>query len=394
MKFCKFSLSVFVIFFAFNFVGIRAQNLNSPQKILLSKANSLPFKEGETVIAEVRFEGLDSDYEHYDSSIGKPIYASTFLRILRESKAGIAADEKFNTQKTEKIIKLLKEWLANIGYLKAEVVALGEKLPKNRMNLIFSVKRDAVVRVLEIRFVGNINSTNEELVEVMKQCLEESWINFDKRYYEYCANKNLRNFMFSKGYFKSKIEQISPRFVDDYYVVTIKVEEGIRYRFGEIEIKGAKIFTEKEILEMLKLKTGDIADGKTLVNFFNEKLKEVYWDKGYVLYNAEFDVEYIEPITEGLDGIVSIKGVVDEGKAFKIRKIEFVGVEKEKAQKLRKILALNEGEIYNQSKFKDGIRKINETKDFSFIDDEQDIEVLSDEETNNLDFVIKVKKVS
>lgn len=394
MKFGKFTLSVFVIFFAFNFVVIYAQNLSSLQKILLSKAKSSPFKEGETSIGKIKFEGLDSDYEHYDSSIGKSVYEREFLRLLRETKAGIAADEKFNSEKTEQTIKLLKEWLANKGYLRAEVVALGEKLPKNRMNLIFTVKRDAPVRVLEIRFTDNVNFTNEELVEVMKQCLKESWISFDKRHYEYCANKDIRNFMFGKGYFQAKIEQISPQFINDNYVVTIKVKEGIRYRFGEIKIEGAKVFTEKEILEMSELNTGDIADGKTLINFFNEKLKEVYSDKGFVLYNADFDVEYIKPIAEGLDGIVNIKGIIDEGKAFKIRKIEFVGVEKEKAQKLKEILALNEGEIYNQSKLKAGIKKINKTQDFQFIDDEQDVEIRTIERTNYLNLAIIIKEIN
>ena len=394
MKFGKFILSVFVIFFAFNFIGIHAQNLKSSQKISLSKAPSFPFKEGKTLIAEVKFEGLDSDYEHYDSSIGKSVSESEFLRILRENKAGISTNEKLNSQKTEKTIKLLKEWLAKKGYLKAEVVALGEELPKNRMKLIFSVKRNAPLRVLEIRFTGNVNFTNEELVEVMKQCLKESWTNFNREYYEYCANKDVRNLLFGSGYFQAKIKPLLPRVVADNFIITVEIEEGVRYRFGEIKVEGAKVFTEKGILEMSGLKTGDIADGKTLINFFSEKLKEVYWDKGYVMYNADFDVEYIKPIAEGLDGIVNIKGTIDEGKVFKIRKIEFVGVGKEKAQKLKEIFSLNEGEIYNQSKFKVGIRKINETKNFQSIDDEQDVEISSDEETNNLNLVIRVKEIS
>ncbi|MDQ6785512.1 MAG: hypothetical protein M3033_01650, partial [Acidobacteriota bacterium] len=191
---------------------------NSKINFAKENAKSNSFKEGETVIAAVEFAGLDTDCETYDGQIEKPVCESELSRILREGRATISADEKFNSVKVEKVIKLLKEWLAGRGYLKAEVVAFGEKLPKNQMRLFFSVRRGVIVRVSEIRFAGNVNVASEELVENFKSCVGGAFGIFNRRFYEYCAQKHSLSLMFSRGYFKARIEQISPRLVSDNYV--------------------------------------------------------------------------------------------------------------------------------------------------------------------------------
>jgi outer membrane protein insertion porin family len=387
----KIILIVLVIFFAFSCSKAFAQNSKSPPPISILKDNkSAIFNEGETIIVEIKFTGLDFDYETY--TFEKPFYESEVHKLLRENRATISADEIFNSKKIEKVIRLLKEWLTAQGYLKAKVVALGEKLSKNQMKLIFSIERGAMIRVSEIRFVGNRNVTSEEFIADFKQCSRNSWERFDKREYDYFSQMCSRRLMYSKGYFQAKIKRVTPRLIEDNYVVTIEVNEGISYRIGEIKIEGAEIFTEKEILEMSEMQMGDVADGKALQEFVYEKLRRTYADKGYVLYNADFDPEYIQSQAEELDAIVNVLITIDEGKQFKLRNISFVGVEKEKAQELKEILALRKGDVFNQSKFEDGIKKINDMKEFYFIDKEQDVEISINEDGGDIDLVIKVKK--
>ncbi len=367
-----------------------AQKPNKLIKTIISTKSeqSKDFIEGKTIIAEVEFTGLDSNYENDKDAV----YLSDFLKQLREKRASIVAEETFNAKKIEKILVLLKEWLALKGFLKAEVIALGEKLPENQMKLIFSVKRETPIEVSEIKFIGNINISNDEYVADFKQCLNDSWKKYDVQKYNFITQKCSRSLMFTKGFLSGNIIRINRRLVENSYVVTVEVNEGVRYRIGEIKIGGAKVFSQKELLEILGQKEGDIADGKAIREFFYEKLKSVYLDKGYVLYNAEFDVDFIEPQVEGLDGIVNIKGEIEEGWKFKLGKIEFVGVEKKKVQELRKFF-LEVGEIYNQGKVKEGIKKINDLKEFYFVDDEQHVEIRTDEENPNIHLIIRVRKI-
>lgn len=127
-----------------------------------------------------------------------------------------------------------------------------------------------------------------------------------------------------------------------------------------------------------------------MTDFIYEKLKSLYADKGYILYNADFDPEFIEPQAEGLDGIVNLAVTIDEYKPFKILRLRFSGVDAEIEKILKAKFSLKEGETYNQSKFKDEIKKINETKEFYPIDDEQDVELRTDEEEGSLVIIVKL----
>ncbi|HEY8559135.1 MAG TPA: POTRA domain-containing protein [Pyrinomonadaceae bacterium] len=148
------------------------------------------------------------------------------------------------------------------------------------------------------------------------------------------------------------------------YAIEIDLKEGSRYRTGEIKITGAKVFSPQEIKEILELKEGEILDAKKLQDFVYEKLRRIYVDRGYVLYNADFDLHLIEPPVKTSDAIADVEITIDEGKIFKLSKIEFAGVEKERAEELRKLIAVDDGEIFNQRKIEQGINKINETRAF------------------------------
>lgn len=392
MRFGKVILVVFFLAFAFSSAETRAQKSNSQQQIsILNNSGSIPFEDGKTIIAEVKLTGLDGDYEQFGGTSEKLIPESDFRKALKEQRAEIDADDTFYGYKISKVVKLLKEWISLNGYIDAEVVALGEKLSGNRMRLIFKVKRGAQARVSEIRFAGNINITGEEFVDDFKQCSGSDWEIFDTRKYDYYSRKCSRNLLFSKGYFEAKVKRVTTQLAAGKRVVTIEVEEGLRYRIGEIKVRGAKVFTEKEILEMGELNTGAVADGRALQDFFDEKLRKVYRDKGYILYNVDIDPKYTKPLAEGLDAAVDILITIDEGRLFKLASIKFSGIEK--AAELRKLFSLKDGEIYNQSKIDDGVKKINEMKRFCSVDKDQDVEIRADEESDDIYLVIRVKEI-
>ncbi len=385
---------VLVAIFTINLDKTYAQALNnSPQIKILNNYGSIPFDDGKTIIAEIKFDGLDSIGEEYDEAIGKTLPESDCRKVLREKRASINNGDKFYGGKVSKAVKQIREWLDSNGYDRSEVIAFGENLTKNQMKLVFSIKRGLLAYVSDIRFEGNLNITNEELVENFKTCSNDSWKIYDLRKYDFYARTCSRNFLFSKGYFDAKINKINRRPVDGSYQVTIDVNEGVRYRIGKIKIEGAKVFTEKEILEIFGQKEGDIADGKVLQNFVYNRLKRVYADKGYELFNAEFEPIFIASVADGLDATVNLDITIDEGPQFKLLTITFIGVEKEKSQELRKLFSLKDGDIYSQSEMDEGIKKINETEEFYFVEKDQNVEIRTNEESKDIQLLIKLTKI-
>lgn len=370
-----------------------AQPNDSPKLIrILNNYGRIPFEDGKTVVAEVKFVGLDIDDDD-SRTIAPKIFKSDALKVLLDNKVSINADDNFYGAKISKAVKSLKEWIKSSGYFDVKITAFGEELPKNRMNLVFNIEKREPTYVSQLRFDGNVNLTEEELTENFKKCSYDDWKIFNLRKYQFYTQKCSRQFLYSKGFFKAKIERIKPQTIGGYRIVTITVNEGIRYRYGNIKIEGATLFTEEKILEQGGLKTGEIADGTALQNFVYEKLRDLYADKGYVLYNAEFDPEFVEPQIAGLDAFVDVSITIDEGKCFSVDKIEFTGIGKEKAEDLKKTFPLKENEIFNKTKFETGIKEINASEKFYAIDKESDVEYVTNEDLGVFSIKIKVKEI-
>lgn len=357
------------------------------------RSNVSPFVEGKTIIDEVILTGFDEDLRDYGIKLDYPIYKTDFDQHLRGIRSQIKTDSLLDLDHVERIIVKLKSWLSNKGYVKAEVAVLGELISKDRMRLIFSVRRGPLVTIKEIGFIGSKSISVEEFRQDFAKCSRSDLKLFDTQRFDFYAQRCTRQLLYSQGFFKAKILSIDRKIEEDGYRITINVSEGDRYRLGKIVINGESVISEKEILEWLGMRTGDIADGRLLQKFVYETLKEKYGEKGHVQYNAEFDPEFVEPIAEGLDGTVNIQIFIEEGKQFTIRRIEFVGIESEEAVSLKNDFELKEGSVFVPGKLESGIDKINKTERFYLLDKDQHIEIRTDEEEGNLDLFISLRKI-
>ena len=192
----------------------------------------------------------------------------------------------------------------------------------------------------------------------------------------------------SRGFFKARLSKPQRRFLKDGFELTIDVTEGIRYRIGDITVKGVKAFTEKEVNEILGQQSGDIVDGRRLQDAISNKLDRAYKNKGFIQFNTEVDPEFVPPPIEGADATVNIKITLDEGKQFKIRSIDLAGVDKELAKELCEELSLKANENFSQSNLESDIKKLNESGRFRWIDQHRHVELLADEIKGDLSISI------
>jgi outer membrane protein assembly factor BamA len=393
MNFKNLFGAVFVAVIVLSSVGIYAQNVNSEQILISSEAKNLPFKEGETMIAEVKFLGLDLDNQsYYDTSNGFLLFESQFQEILLRNRfVPFFTDGKFNLEKVKSLVELCQDKAVRNGYLEAKVSAFGEELPDNQMRLIFSVNRGEAARVSEIRFTGNKNVPGEELLESFKE-RDENWSIFRSGHYKYCLDDSALRVIFSKGFLQAKIKEIVPKKTSDGYVVTVAVEEGVRYRIGDIKIDGAKVFSEDEILQLLGQNTGDVADGKALKDFFDEKLKRIYADKGYLLYESSFKADYLKPQRKGADAVVNFHATISEGRIYKISKISFWETEEKEAEELQRISGLKVNEIFSQTSLERALKNIDETDRFEPTNLVFSVNLTANEETGELEIEFALSK--
>ncbi len=360
------------------------------------------------IVRDLQFTGL------------KAVPESDVLKAFREQRVGISKEAVYDPVKARNATRILRELMASKGYPNATVNIKEEEVSATSIALTFEIDQGNRSRIVDIQFDGNEKFSDGELRGALQLVKETGLISrfkgldiLDLRKLQYDLQKNVRSYMFSKGYFQARLGDpvveglglkrtdflplitlplpfISSK--DDTLRITVPVTEGKIFRVGELKVEGNSIFSEQQILAYVGLKKGEIADGKRLQDAVYEDLKNVYGQQGFVQYNAEFEPDFKENSANAAEGIVDIKITIDEGKQFTLRRLEFTGNTFTRDRVMRREFLLNEGDIYN-SRFLDiSVARLNQTQYFDPIDKDQDVEIRTDEEQGDVDLIVKIKE--
>ncbi|MGD9588364.1 MAG: outer membrane protein assembly factor BamA [Pyrinomonadaceae bacterium] len=372
---------------------------------------------GVNVIFEVREWPIIRDLQFQGA---KSITESDILKAFREQRAGISKESVYDPVKARAATRILREMLASKGYPNATVDVREEEVSATSIAITFEVNQGNRSRIVEIDFEGNEKFKDGELRNALELVKETGLIArfkgediLDMRKLEYDLQRNVRSYMFSKGYFQARIGEpevvglgvkrtgFVPIIVlpiplltskDDTLRIVVPVSEGRVFRVGELKVEGNSIFSEQQILAYVGLKTGEIADGKRLQDAVYENLKTVYGAQGFVNYTAEFEPEFKDNPTNPNEGIVDITIRIEEGKQFSLRRLEFTGNTFTRDRVLRREFLLNEGDIYNSRYLEISVARVNQTQYFDPIDKDQDVEIRTDEEQGDVDLLVKVRE--
>lgn len=360
------------------------------------------------IIRDLQFTGLNAVPE------------SDVLKAFREGRVNISKEAVYNPVNAQKGVRVIREQLASKGYPNAKVTVKEEEVSATSVAVTFDVEQGNRSRIIDIEFEGNEVFKDSELRAQLQLVRETGLVSrfkgqdiLDLRKLEYDLQKNVRSYMSSKGYFQARIGE--PQVVglgvqrtdflplitlplpllsskDDTLKIIVPVSEGKVYRVGDVKVEGNSIFSEQQILGGLGLKKGEIANGKRLQEGVYEDLKKAYGSQGFVLYNAEFEPEFKDSPTNPKEGVLDITINIDEGKQFRLRRLEFTGNTFTRDKILRREVLINEGDIYNQGLIETSVLRLNQTQYFDPLDKDKDVEIRTDEEQGEVDLVVKVRE--
>jgi outer membrane protein insertion porin family len=372
---------------------------------------------GVNVIFEVRELAIIRDLQFKGIKV---LQESDILKEFREKRVGISKESVYDPVKARNATRILREMLASKGYPNAKVTVQEDEVSATSIAVTFNVDQGNRSRIVEIDFEGNEHFKNRELRNALVLVKPTGLISrfkgqdvLDVRKLQYDLQKNVRSYMFSKGYFQARLGE--PQVVglgykrtglpiirnfpiplltskDDTLKIIVPVTEGRVFRVGDLKVEGNSIFSEQQILAFVGLKKGEIADGKRLQDAVYEDLKKYYGGQGFVQYNAEFEPTFKDNPNNKNEGIVDITISIDEGKQFTLRRLEFTGNTFTRDRVMRREFLINEGDIYNQNFLEISVARLNQTQYFDPIDKDQDVEIRTDEENANVDLIVKVKE--
>jgi len=258
---------------------------------------------------------------------------------------------------------------------------------------VVTVAQEAATLRPVLDFDGNKVFTKLELLDVANTCLDRAIDDshpYESAQLDYCLQRVVSR-MHEKGYLQARLGKTLYEETENVSKATVPVEEGPLFRVGEIKIENTKVLAPAQILDMIGLRSGDVADGTKLSAAIFERAKEAYGNLGYIRYTAEITPTFnLKEKAE--EGVANFLITVDEGPQFKIRSIKFAGSDSKTTELLRRELMVRDGEVYNSDLFAKSITRMNNTGLYDRIDPDRDVDYQTNEKAALIDVTIRLKK--
>jgi outer membrane protein insertion porin family len=320
------------------FEEVEAYHKKKDQKnILLFKVKEKP------IISKVSFEGND---EINDEDLKEQIKTKEF-NIL-----------DISTLKND--VLLLQKHYEEKGFFLA-IASYTLKDNKNgSVEIKFNIKEWDKVRVKKITFLGNKAIPDEELKGFM-QTREESYFsflsgsgNFKEMNFQTDVER-LKYFYKTRGYLQINIQNPEVTASEDkkWIFITVRLQEGPQFSVNNVGFNGELLFDEAEMMEKLKIKTGEIYNEENLRQDI-QTLTEMYQDKGYAFANVLRTLEIVPG-----ENKVDVNFSFEKGVIAYFGKIIVKGNSKTRDKVIRRELRIHEGMMYSGSKLRISKENVN-----------------------------------
>lgn len=180
------------------------------------------------------------------------------------------------------------------GFFGTKVDPKKIELSDNRVNVVYEIDEGHPTYITDIDFTGNDKFSNRTLRgQILSR--EHAWWRFmtqfdvfDEDRIQYDAQM-LRQFYLNNGYADFQVKNITGTFTPDrqYYSVVFDVDEGEKYKFGEIKIDSPFAdVPERELKRALKTTSHDTYNASDVESTISA-LRGVVADYGYAFINVE-----------------------------------------------------------------------------------------------------------
>ncbi|HKP85656.1 MAG TPA: outer membrane protein assembly factor BamA, partial [Blastocatellia bacterium] len=351
------------------------------------------------LLLDIKYEGL------------KSVQQSTLLEEFRKRSVGLSKESQFDPVKVKRAQAVIKELLANEGRPEAKVDAVREDISATAVGLTFKVDEGPRFRIADIEFEGNNIYSDDKLRSNMKLVKQTGLFTTFSSKDIYHKEKlmadldRLRVLVYAdNGYLKANFGEPRVEEVGEIgswvplighkgrgLKIVIPIDEGRQYRAADIKVEDNAEFTADEIKNVIGLKPGDVVRGFSVINKGLDNLKKLYGSRGYIQFNASPQIDFHDDTKDHEKGTADVTFVVEEGKQYTLRRLEFIGNTFTRDNVLRREVLLNEGERYNAQYWDLSLLKLNQLGYFEQIK-EENATINTNEKEGQVDITVKVQE--
>ena len=256
----------------------------------------------------------------------------------------------FSQATMEADAQTIKEAYKSVGRddvtVNTQVVDLGE----NRVNVVFEINEGGRTKIAAVNFVGNDAFSDRRLSDVVstKRSSILSFMLRDDIYDEdrlRADEEALRRFYFNRGYADFQVVSAFGELDEatNQYTVTITVDEGQRYTFGDVTVESTiPEIDATQLQSMVETRKGDVYNAKNVEDSIIAITENVA-GKGYafaqVTPRGDRNFE---------NRTINVVYTVDQGAKAYIERIEIRGNERTRDFVVRREFDVSEGDAFNQ----------------------------------------------
>ena len=247
-------------------------------------------------------------------------------------------------------VQTIKQAYARIGRDDASVSAQIVDLGQNRVNVVYTIAEGDRTKIASIAFEGNTAFSDSRLRDVIvtKQSNLLSWLTRNDVYDQdklQADEEALRRFYYNRGYADFRVISSAGQFDEakNSYTVQFVVEEGQRYKFGDISIDSSiDGLTDDQLRAQLETKSGSYYSAqdveKTLVAL-SERVADLGYAFAQVTPRGDRNFE---------NQTISVAYTIDQGARAYVERIEIRGNSRTRDYVIRREFDLSEGDAFNQ----------------------------------------------
>ena len=301
---------------------------------------------------------LNAEDNDSDWFWNKPIAEISFegLKSVKRSELLGVTNSFIGKNFTQDVYDGILDRLYSLAYFEdINPYAKHNKRNPEKINLVFQVKEHPSIS--SIVFKGNRKIRTTELRDTVSvktgDVFVESAVLLDER--------SLRDFYIKKGYMSAEITHTSEDTADGIKI-TFNIKEGGATVISKILFSGNTLFSQRTLKSKLKLKeAGFLKDGafqRSTLEADKQTIVAYYTSRGYADARIVDVVQETEFNDKKSRDELSLTFVIQEGTQYTFGGLSISGNEIFTTEKLMSFIKLSPGEIFNQTKFHEGLAAI------------------------------------
>ena len=289
-----------------------------------------------------------------------------------EKSIGLAVGYQISPNMADKAKALIRRHFDEKGFKNAVVEVLQREDPdsKNHVIVDINVTRKEKVKIHQLIVDGNLAFDDSRVDRAMKKT------NQSGKFYNLLVTKKFVAAEFEKdkkaliqkynefGYRDAIILKDTVYRYDDKSVnVYLKIDEGKKYFFRNINWVGNSVYTTEQLNQRLMIQKGDVYNQKRLEERLEsspteDAVSNLYMDNGYLFFR-------IEPVEVGVDGdSIDLEIRIKEERQATINKVNIAGNDRLYENVIRRELRIKPGALYSQTDLMRSAREIQQMGHF------------------------------